>query len=397
MAAAGDTRPMPEGGVYLVLTAPRCSPEQLTEEAVRLAVPFVQVREKELDDDELLTLSRRLSEIARGSNTRIIINDRPDIAARSGADGVHLGRTDTPIAQAREIVGKKLIGLSAATPEELGAALAAGADYVGAGPVYPTTTKKTGREPLGLRTVRELACMPERPPLVAIGGIGIGRVREVFAAGADFAAVVSAVCAADNPIAALRDLVAMVDTGSHPGTSGIEDIDAQINHEGLRHCPRCASPLRAWQVRDSVRLTCASCGYVLYLPPAPVTCTIVERDGQVLMVKRRYSPGEGLWCLPAGFVEPGEHPAESAVREVEEETGLRTEILRLFDTWASSEDPRTPVVSIAYVARVVGGTLEAGDDASEAVFFPMNRLPEDIAFETHRRALARYVAARNRQ
>jgi thiamine-phosphate diphosphorylase len=386
---------MPDGGLYLVLTSPGSEHEELTAEAVRLGVPFVQLREKSVPDDELTALATKLVEITSGSTTLLIVNDRPDIAARADADGVHLGRTDMPLNEARRIVGdRKIIGRSAANPEEVRAALVAGADYVGAGPVFPTTTKATGREPLGLDGVRGLSCLAERPPIVAIGGIGVGNVREVFAAGAEFAAVVSAVCSADAPCAALEDLVAMIETRTPPGTGGVDDLDGQINYAGLRHCPRCGGGLRARTVRDSVRLTCASCGYVLYLPPAPVTCTIIERDGRVLLVRRRYPPREGLWCLPAGFIEPGEHPAECAAREVAEETGLRVEIVRLFDTWASREDPRTPVISIAFVGRITGGDLVPGDDASEAAFFPLDALPTDIAFEAHRRALARYARER---
>ncbi|MBD3368297.1 MAG: NUDIX domain-containing protein, partial [Candidatus Eisenbacteria bacterium] len=312
----------------------------------------------------------------------------------SGADGVHLGRIDVPIDEARELVGDAIVGLSAASPEELRRASASGADYVGSGPVFPTATKETGREPLGLGGVRELSCMRERPPIVAIGGIGVGSLREVFAAGAEFAAVVSAVCAADGPRAALGDLVTMMATGLAAGAGGAGVLDEQVNYEGLRHCPRCAGGLRARRVRDSVRLRCAACGYVLYLPPAPVTCTIIERGGEVLLVRRRYPPGEGAWCLPAGFVEPGEDPAGSAAREVREETGLDIEITGVFDTWASREDPRTPVVSIAFTGRVVGGRLRPGDDASEARYFPLDSLPDDIAFRTHRDALARYARGR---
>jgi thiamine-phosphate diphosphorylase len=388
---AHDRTAVRDGGLYLILTGPRSSHEELTAEAVRLEIPFVQLREKELRDDELLALAVRLRAVTAGTATRLIINDRADIAAKSDADGVHLGRTDMPVPEARALLGERIIGLSAASRAELESALEAGADYVGSGPVFPTATKATGRDPLGLAGIRELACMDERPPIVAIGGIGIGSVREVLAAGAEYAAVVSAVCSADEPAGALGDLVAMVRSGAAPGIGGVDDLDAQINNAGLRHCPRCAGGLRARRVRDAVRLTCARCGYVLYLPPAPVTCTIIGSERNVLLVRRRYPPREGFWCLPAGFVEPGEHPSESARREVREETGLDVEIVRVFDTWASNEDPRTPVVAMAFIGRIVGGELVPGDDASDAAFFPLNGLPENIAFTTHRTVLERYA------
>ncbi len=171
----------------------------------------------------------------------------------------------------------------------------------------------------------------------------------------------------------------------------MHNIDSQVNLEGLRYCPRCATELVERDVREHGRLVCPECGYVFYLTPAPVTCVLVERDGALLLVKRKHPPKAGDWCLPAGFVEVNEPPADSAAREVKEETGLTVEIIDLIDSWASNEDPRTPVVSFAFSARVVGGTLEAGDDAEDAAFFEKDTLPTNIAFSTHRDVIARYL------
>jgi 8-oxo-dGTP diphosphatase len=174
------------------------------------------------------------------------------------------------------------------------------------------------------------------------------------------------------------------------------DIDAQANYEGLRYCPRCAAELASREVRGHRRLVCPVCSYIFYLTPATVTCVLAERDGRLLFVLRKYAPGAGQWCLPAGFVEAGEQPEETAVREVREETGIDVRITGIYDTWATDEDPRTPVVSIAYTAEVVGGRLEAGDDAAEACFFPPDALPHPIAFADHRRIVRDYVRERSR-
>ncbi len=174
------------------------------------------------------------------------------------------------------------------------------------------------------------------------------------------------------------------------------DIDQQANWEGLRYCPRCGAGLHEREIRGHARLACDDCGYVVYVSPAPVTCVLVVHDDKVLLVRRRYPPGAGKWCLPAGFVEVGEHPAESAAREVLEETGLRVEVGRVIDTWASEEDHRTPVVCYAFEGRLKGGTLKAGDDAVEAAFFAGEHLPDDIAFADHRRTIARHMADRDR-
>ena len=172
------------------------------------------------------------------------------------------------------------------------------------------------------------------------------------------------------------------------------DIDDQVNYEGLRYCPRCAAELRPADVREHERLVCPECDYIFYLTPAPVTCVLIEREGAILLVRRKYPPRKGLWCLPAGFIETGESPEESAVREVEEETGLKARITGLVDSWATAEDPRTPIVSFAFTGEVVGGELEPGDDAEEAVFFPADALPHDIAFTTHRNAIMKYLRDR---
>jgi ADP-ribose pyrophosphatase YjhB (NUDIX family) len=214
-------------------------------------------------------------------------------------------------------------------------------------------------------------------------------------AGASLVAVISAVCGADDPVRALEALSVAV---AGPGGAHLaQDIDAQVNYAGLRFCPRCAAPLSETAVRGRRRLRCGECGYVVYMAPAPVTCVLVEREGGVLLVRRRYAPRAGEWCLPAGFVEAGESPSESAAREVREETGLEVAVTGVFDTWATGEDPRTPVVCIAFTAAVTGGRLAPGDDADDAAFFTEGSLPRAIAFPTHRAALALYFDLRRRR
>lgn len=148
------------------------------------------------------------------------------------------------------------------------------------------------------------------------------------------------------------------------------------------------------EIRGHDRLVCPSCSYIFYFSPATVTCAIVEHEQRLLLVLRKYPPGRDKWCLPAGFVEAGEQPVECAEREVLEETGLRVEVGDVYDCWATEEDPRTPVVSVAFTATVRGGELLAGDDASDARFFEFDRLPEDIAFADHSRVIARYIRER---
>jgi ADP-ribose pyrophosphatase YjhB (NUDIX family) len=160
----------------------------------------------------------------------------------------------------------------------------------------------------------------------------------------------------------------------------------------FRYCPLCATELVARDDFGTERPTCPNCGYIHYRNPAPAAGVILARDGEVLLVRRKYDPRAGAWCLPAGFMEYGETPEQCARRETLEETGLRVKLGPVFGVYAGLDDPRVRAVLILYVAKQTGGDLEPGDDAIEARFFPLSKLPSPIAFEAHRRALEEFVA-----
>jgi len=140
------------------------------------------------------------------------------------------------------------------------------------------------------------------------------------------------------------------------------------------------------------RATCPSCAFIHYRNPAPAAGVIVPGRGGVLMVKRKYDPAAGAWCLPAGFIEYGETPERCAVRELREETGVEARLVGLFGVYAGLDDPRARTVLILYKAERTGGRLRPGDDAVEARYFTPTRLPRWIAFASHRRALEEYRA-----
>ncbi|MCH8260299.1 MAG: thiamine phosphate synthase [Planctomycetes bacterium] len=157
----------------------------------------IQLREKELDDGELLSRARLFVQMA-GPRTTVIINDRPDIALLASADGVHLGQTDLPCSEVRKIVGRQLIvGVSTSALSEAEQALRDGADYCGVGPMFPTTTKRkdTIVGPDYLR--RYLAW--NKLPHVAIGGISPDNIDRLVQLGVKGVAVSAAVCGADQP------------------------------------------------------------------------------------------------------------------------------------------------------------------------------------------------------
>lgn len=165
---------------------------------------------------------------------------------------------------------------------------------------------------------------------------------------------------------------------------------------GVRFCPRCGTRLVRRDDRGHPRPTCPSCHFIVYRNPAPAAGVILlDQDGAVLLVRRRYQPAAGAWCLPAGFMEYGESPRRCAVRELFEETGVRVRLTALFGVYAGFDDPRVRAVLILYRGKRSGGRLKAGDDATDARFFRLTRLPRRIAFASHRRALEELRAMRS--
>ena len=175
------------------------------EAAVRGGATFVQLREKHLEHDEFLAEARAVAALCRALGVKCVINDDVDIAVESGADGVHVGQEDLEASLARERLGPgKIIGVSAHNAAEARRAEAAGADYIGSGAAFATSTKETAAPigPEGLRAVVEAVSIP----VVAIGGISrenIGRLEGLGLAGV---AVVSALFAAPDVEAAAREL-----------------------------------------------------------------------------------------------------------------------------------------------------------------------------------------------
>ncbi len=176
-------------------------PSPLLEEALRGGVDVVQLREKDLADDELVLAAEPFRRACDEHGALFILNDRPELVERTGADGVHVGQADAPLADARRAVGgERLLGLSATAAGEL----SNGADYVGVGAVFGTPTKPEA-SPGGLELVRS-ARDTLRVPWFAIGGIDEVTIGDVVANGAPGVAVVRAIRDAEDPLRAARDL-----------------------------------------------------------------------------------------------------------------------------------------------------------------------------------------------
>jgi thiamine-phosphate pyrophosphorylase len=195
--------------LYLVLEARPGGedPGSLLQAALRGGVDLVQLREKELGDEEVVAAAEPFRAACDAHGALFVLNDRPDLVEACSADGVHVGRSDTAVAEARQLVGsERLLGLSVSTMSELEDV--GGADYVGV-TAFATPTKEDA-VPGGLELVRAAAAALT-VPWFAIGGIELSNVAEVAAAGAPGIAVVRAIRDASHPEAAARLLRAALD------------------------------------------------------------------------------------------------------------------------------------------------------------------------------------------
>ncbi len=169
-------------------------------------------------------------------------------------------------------------------------------------------------------------------------------------------------------------------------------FERKKHHCGYRFCPLCSKPLVESDIDGHRRLACPdeSCGFIFYQNPIPAAGAIIVQNDRILLVKRGHPPRVGWWCIPAGFMEWDEHPSQTAVRELEEETGLKIKLDDFFEVYSGVDDPRSNAILLLYLATVIGGELRAGDDALEVRFFGFDELPDQIAFASHRQALADY-------
>lgn len=164
----------------------------------------------------------------------------------------------------------------------------------------------------------------------------------------------------------------------------------------LTYCPICGHTLGQRKEGGRLRQACPNCGYVHYVNPVPAVGLLIEMDGGLVLICRGQAPHKGEWTLPSGFIEADESAEEAAVREAEEETGLKTEIIELAGVNSFPEGPPTSGIIIFFRLRPVGGELRGGDDATEARVFQPQELPA-LPFRTHREAVAQWLEQRGRQ
>lgn len=208
--AAG--RPSLPSPLYAIFDPSRTQGRPLSsilQELLMGGAKIIQLRAKEMAANEFLKLASEIRQLSRAASSLFIVNDRVDIALAAQADGVHLGQEDLPLDVARKLMGKeKIIGLSTHDLAQAQEAERGGADYIGFGPIFGTSTKETGYSPRGLAMLKEIR-QAVKIPIVAIGGITEDNVSQVWAAGADAAAIISDLMGADDVAAKVRRILSL--------------------------------------------------------------------------------------------------------------------------------------------------------------------------------------------
>jgi len=181
--------------------------ETVLRELLAAGVAILQLRVKTMAPSEFLELAQRARAETRSRGCKLIVNDRIDIALACDADGVHLGQDDLPLAVGRKLMGDKIIGISTHAIDQAKEAEQNGADYIGFGPMFGTTTKTTGYTARGVEMLQQIRAAV-KIPVVAIGGINEQNVRQVWQAGADSAAIISDILGADDVAAKTKRILA---------------------------------------------------------------------------------------------------------------------------------------------------------------------------------------------
>jgi thiamine-phosphate pyrophosphorylase len=184
------------------------APESVLRDLLDGGAAILQLRVKTMAPSDFFQLAQRARAETRARGCKLIVNDRADIALACDADGVHLGQDDLPLAVGRQLMGTKIVGISTHDIDQAQEAELNGADYIGFGPMFGTTTKNTGYAARGIDMLRQIRA-GVKIPIVAIGGINEQNVKQVWQAGADSAAIISDILGADDPAAKFRRIAAL--------------------------------------------------------------------------------------------------------------------------------------------------------------------------------------------
>jgi thiamine-phosphate pyrophosphorylase len=203
--------------LYVILDAALLTiPEtECAEKLVDAGVRLVQYRNKSAPARELLFSSQKLASLLSPLGVSFVVNDRADVAALAGADGVHVGQEDLGVEEARHVMGpEKLVGLSTHDLEQFHRAAASSANYIAVGPIFSTATKANPDPVVGTEFLRRIRLLTDKP-IVAIGGVTLERAAAIIDAGADSVAVISDILRAPDPGQRARQYIELLEATNH--------------------------------------------------------------------------------------------------------------------------------------------------------------------------------------
>ncbi len=178
----------------------------------------------------------------------------------------------------------------------------------------------------------------------------------------------------------------------NPRNPRLKNVMTNSAPENIKFCSHCGAPLITRQVGDKLRRACPDCGFVHFTDPKVGVGVLLVQNGKILLIQRGAEPERGKWSIPAGYLDAGEDPRVTAVREAAEETGLEVAIERLVDVFSNPPGQGGASIFLLFEVRLVGGTIQAGDDAAAVGFFSPDDLPE-IAFASTREAITLLIHA----
>ena len=154
----------------------------------------------------------------------------------------------------------------------------------------------------------------------------------------------------------------------------------------INFCPQCGSGISSTRKFSKQRPYCPECGWIYFSDPKVASAVLIQKEGKILLVRRKNTPEKGKWTLPAGFVDKGEDPVKAAERECLEETGLKVEVTHLIDVIHGLEHTRGADIVIVYGAIIIDGSINPLDDVDMVEWFSPNNMPE-LAFEATKKIL----------